>query len=410
MRRMRSTSLLGQSRLDLGCAASLARLRRADQQWLRLDPAAGRSALADLDIAVPPREPAADDLVVLPGGAIALFGTAPGALVCDPQEAVATTQPDRWRTALGADALTLLHGPAGLAVHAGPPPPRPPAQCLTIAADLPGAPAGRVLIQWLRHGAVLWPLVQAPPLLVLAATLTGQPLEPGAPPLPAADWQAADADLRYDRVAPALAEHVSDLLAAEVSDALRFALVAHCVDGRASLASRIAEALAVLPAHVLPRPAAWPGAPTAGWGSAAARLLTSRSPLVLLGLERADPPRRTVTALRAAAQRQRRAALFLETDDPADREIIPIDSDAALFLARRAAATVRLGLVCAPPEDPIALYALAHHLAEAADVPVLAAAPCWGFRHRIDPDGGEAGNAAWFGLGAGLDELDGLVP
>jgi hypothetical protein len=63
-----------------------------------------------------------------------------------------------------------------------------------------------------------------------------------------------------------------------------------------------------------------------------------------------------------------------------------------------------------PPAGPAELYALAWRVSAAAGQPVLAAAPAWGFCQRVDAAGlDEAGNASWFGMGAGLDELAELV-
>ena len=40
---------------------------------------------------------------------------------------------------------------------------------------------------------------------------------------------------------------------------------------------------------------------------------------------------------------------------------------------------------------------------------VIGVAPCWGYCHRMDAEGTETGNAGWFGMGAGLDEIDLIV-
>jgi hypothetical protein len=45
-------------------------------------------------------------------------------------------------------------------------------------------------------------------------------------------------------------------------------------------------------------------------------------------------------------------------------------------------------------------------MAYEGEATVTVSAPASGFCHRIDRLGQEAGNAAWFGMGAGLDEMD----
>ena len=56
------------------------------------------------------------------------------------------------------------------------------------------------------------------------------------------------------------------------------------------------------------------------------------------------------------------------------------------------------------------LYALAADLAREIGGDVIAASPCWGFCHRVGRHANEAGNASWFGMGPGLDELEDLTP
>jgi hypothetical protein len=88
---------------------------------------------------------------------------------------------------------------------------------------------------------------------------------------------------------------------------------------------------------------------------------------------------------------------------------VALHSDAALFLARTAGPLGRLGVVIPMPASPLELYALAHEVALVSRARIIAVAPAWGFCHRIEPDGEESGNAGWFGMGIGLDEVDGLV-
>jgi hypothetical protein len=69
----------------------------------------------------------------------------------------------------------------------------------------------------------------------------------------------------------------------------------------------------------------------------------------------------------------------------------------------------RVGVIIPHPHSPLELYTMATKLARQLGATVIASAPCWGFCHRVAPDGIEAGNAAWFGMGIGLDEIDALV-
>jgi hypothetical protein len=55
------------------------------------------------------------------------------------------------------------------------------------------------------------------------------------------------------------------------------------------------------------------------------------------------------------------------------------------------------------------LYALTHEIALVSRARIIAVAPAWGFCHRIGSDGEESGNAGWFGMGVGLDEVDDLL-
>lgn len=102
------------------------------------------------------------------------------------------------------------------------------------------------------------------------------------------------------------------------------------------------------------------------------------------------------------------AVIFHETGTSQRGVSAALESDAALFVARWATENGRIGVLLDPRVSPLGLYSLAASLAHATDGAVVVAAPCWGFCHRIGRDH-EAGNAAWFGMGAGLDELDLLL-
>jgi hypothetical protein len=68
----------------------------------------------------------------------------------------------------------------------------------------------------------------------------------------------------------------------------------------------------------------------------------------------------------------------------------------------------RLGVAIPTPVSPLDLYALTHEVALVSQARIIAVAPGWGFCHRIGPDGEESGNAGWFGMGVGLDEVNDL--
>jgi hypothetical protein len=88
---------------------------------------------------------------------------------------------------------------------------------------------------------------------------------------------------------------------------------------------------------------------------------------------------------------------------------VALHSDAALFLARKAGALGRLGVAIPTPLSPLDFYALTHEVALVSRARIIAVAPAWGFCHRVGPDGEETGNAGWFGMGVGLDEVDDLL-
>jgi hypothetical protein len=115
-----------------------------------------------------------------------------------------------------------------------------------------------------------------------------------------------------------------------------------------------------------------------------------------------------VAALRAAVSDDT-AVIFHESRDGQQGVTAALDSDAALFVARWAGEGGRVGVLFEPRLAPVGLYTLAAELAREVGGTVVAAAPCWGFCHRVTAHGREAGNASWFGMGVGLDELDLLV-
>jgi hypothetical protein len=307
---------------------------------------------------------------------------------------------------------TLINTEDGVTLRSWLPELLPP-QCASIVADacnLPGPAAfsGPVVIQWFATGATLWPLLPAPPTLALAASIAAAPLSEDASPAAAEFWDAGDAESRQNLLSASLVDYVCELLPAELSDDLRFALVDLCAIGSDSLASRLAEMLAAVPACFRADPKLCPGEPVSSWSTGVALLRRARRPLAMLGIERCTDPRRAVAALREAVADES-AVIFHETNEGPRGVSALLSSDAALFVARWAGRSGRLGVLLETQQTPSSLYALASGLARSAGATVVAAAPCWGFCHRVAPNGRESGNAGWFGMGVGLDELDLLV-
>ncbi len=402
--------------MDLGDASAIALLRRLDVTL-----ANPHARLPTLSVSRLPLAATADlSLVLLPGGALAVRGP-DETLVCDPQSCVVFSHDQ-----LAPLRAQLTAAAAQTSALAVPHPPRGPGT-ITLLADARHLVAlqpdcvgwtGPALLRCYADGAVAWSLTPAPDCLVLAASVLGVPLagldpasvpegrlvatSAGAPPDEA--WQAATAELRFRIVSLGLAEHVDALLAAELSDSLRHAVIDACCDGEASLAARLTEALGVLPACLppacLPDPVGPDGmALPPPWSAALASC--DRPGLALLGVSPAAPPSRTIPALRSLPELSD-ARLFRPGG-----AAVPLLSDAALFLARRRDDDPTLGLWLPLPTHPLALYRLADRIARRLATPVLAVAPGWGFCHQADPTGlQDTGNAAWFGLGIDLDELD----
>ncbi len=398
--------------LDLGDPASLALLRRIDLAWPQMPPEQRAHWLQCLRVTLPIRPVPTGDIALLPGGIltarhpdVVLVGDPLGTVTLRHAEAEQVRRVLTGRPGM----VNLMHAADGVLLQPWLPE-LPPPQSVTIvpeAGNLPGlaACAGPAIIQWFTTGATVWPLVPAPPSLALAASVAAVPVGQDTEPVPPEFWVACDNDTRLHLLATGLIDYLAGLLPVELRDDLRLALTDLCISGRDSLASRLADALAAVPACFMGDPETCPGEPPASWHVGTELLHRERRPLALLGLEGCPVPRRAIAALREAIE-DRSALVFHETRDQQNGVTALLGSDAALFIARRAGDGGRIGVLIESPPSPLELYALAADIAKEAGGSVLAAAPCWGFRHCIAADGREVGNAAWFGMGAGLDELD----
>ncbi|MBO1076121.1 hypothetical protein [Roseomonas marmotae] len=396
---------------DLTGAAGLALLRRFDAQWHRLPPEERPEALDGLRMALPLAE-RAEGLLVLPGGALA-WREGQRVLLCDPASAIglspapaglrATAQADGWTIAHAGDGLRLLDGRV-LSPQAATLLPRAGA----LAPLLPALAEwrGPAMIHWQAGGAAIWEMVPAPPALALAVSLVGEVLQPGEG-LPAAFWAMQGGDEVYQHLASGLAAHLDELLASEVSDALRFALVARWTDGGESVSSRLADGLAMLPSSFGPDAMSPPGlAPLAGWPQAA-RL---RAGQMLFGLSAAEAGGRWSAALRRACLSALRENVSAEASlltGPALTEPVLLHSLAADRLVRATAQTMAALAPLDAAETPQRLLHRAATLSLALGVPLLLAVPGWGLCHWLDPDGGPgAGNAPAYGMGAFLEAFE----
>jgi len=401
--------------LELGTPEALIRLRLIAAFWPAWPQDTRRLWLNSQDISLAPRALAESDIAILPGGAVASRG--PGEiLVCDPTEAVALSWPEA--RALYAtlrrrvDARHLLHVDAGI-VQVDRLPRVPTAQAATIVQEairLPGRLTlpGPVLVRWCHRGAVAWPMAEAPALLALAASITSAAVSRGSMPVAAGDWHAPDAEARSLLLCSGIARQITRLLGDEIPDGLRLPITETCVNGDDSLARRMSAALAMLPACFDGDAAAWFGGPVNGWNRAAAYMYTASPSRVLLGAGDLPDPVAALHGLRAILE-QSDALVLAEDGDVPHCGPVSLWDDTVLFLGRRLQPGDRFGVIIPAPATPVDFYALASRLAEHLGTIITAHAPCWGFCHRIGPDGTEAGNAAWFGMGAGLDEVDVLI-
>jgi len=401
--------------LDLCGAAAITRLRLIAAFWPAWPTETRQLWLQRQEIALPPRALSDQDVAILPGGAVTVRGP-DGILVCDPAEAVTLSaiEARELRAALRrrTDAIHLLHGDSGIVRNLRLPVRLPP-QAVTIVQDasrLPGhlASAGPVLIQWCRKGAVAWPMVEAPLPFALAGSVAAMPVAARGQALATGHWDGPDVEARCRLLGPGIAEHASDILTDEIPDDLKDALIDSCIAGRDGLIRRIAAGLAMLPVCFQAEASMPPGGRPLAWRNAIAHIEQTAPPQALLGFENVADPVTALRALRTLLDFPN-ALVVTEVSGVNDAEPVPLRHDAALFLGRRTLSPARIGVIVPVPAMPVDLYALASSLAGRIGTAVTAVAPCWGFCHRIDADGAEVGNAGWFGMGAGIDEMDVLI-
>lgn len=399
--------------IDLAEACRNGSLAVLNRHWPHLSAAQRVDCLQDKRFVFAPPAPDVSGIFLLPGGVLALCAPE-GILVADPLSAVAFSAAEAKAMEDSVrrrkDAVTIVHAPAGVVCQSG-----LPAQVARQSATLlPGMNRyakcagilGPGLIQWGAGGAVVWALREAPPLVALALRANALQVLPDEPPLPVELWAGGGSAACAERVAPGLAELVNDLLCGEVCDDLRHALLLRCVTGSGSVAACIGAVLSAVPSCFQADSSRPLGTLPGEWPNGCALLAASCPGHVLFGIEAMADPVHTIGVLRDVFPGAD-AALFLEAGVASRCATVDVAAEAALFVARRAGTGGRIGLIVqcehAAPAD---LYGLADRMAYEGEATVTVSAPASGFCHRIDRLGQEAGNAAWFGMGAGLDEMD----
>ena len=401
--------------IDLADQRCLDLLTQLSRHWPELSPVVRSLCLRDKHFTISAPAPQTSDVVLLPGGIVALRRPE-GVLVPDPISAVvfSAAEAERLRAAVSkrSDAVSLVHEPLGVTSRSRLPR-QPVAQCVTVLAEGNRLPrcaqiSGPVLVNWCDGGAVAWAMRAAPPLAALAVHASAIPLLTGTTPVAAEMWAAHGVTACRELIAPGIAECANDLLLDEICEELRCDILARCIDGSSSLAGMIADLLTTLPSCFHADPEQARGCISSEWQNGETLLQEAGPDHALFGLEAIADASRLIELL-CLTFPPSQATLCLETGKPSRGVTVPIDSEAAKFLARRAVRTGRLALIV--PTDGLAptdLYGLANSLT-LSGVTVTMFAPAWGFRHRIAPGGQEAGNAAWFGMGPGLDELEVLA-
>lgn len=401
--------------IDLGDPTSVASLRSIDAIWPTLWDETRRSCLSRLRITLPPPQMPDVGVGLLPGGSVIVLDPC-GVLCCDPAGAAALSASEARHVHRSLithpHTPTLLHQGDGIILRSRMPD-KLPCQAVTIVANgrrLPGRAAcgGRALVQWCAGGATVWPLVPAPQCIALAAAVAGVSVTADHAPLTPVAWNAPNADARFQMLVPGIREYVTNLLSTELCDDLWHAIVAMCTDPDDSLASQLADAMALLPACFYPDASHRPGEPSHGWDLGTTLLRQAEGPRVMLGIEGTCDVQRAVEALRDVIE-DPHAAMFAVSQSGASSSLVSLANDVVLSGVIRDGKRGRIGALIAPPHGPLEVYAMISRIAELVGVPVIASAPCWGYCHRVAPNGVEAGNAAWFGAGIGLDEIDALV-
>ena len=404
----------GTEQIVLGRPRDMAILRDLDAVWPDLTAASRAAWFHDRTIVLPLMLPTRSDIALLPGGAVVLR-TPEGVLVPDPLSAVTFSGSAMHRLQAAVrhrtDAATLVHGADGISLFVEMPA-ELPAQSVTVLADghrIFGRTkiAGPALIQWCAHGAVVWQFAAAPLTIALAATIAAGSVGRNGGAMRGQLRHVAQESMRADLITCAVISFIDKLLAGDISEDLRDALIARCSEGTGNVVSCMNDAIAVLPGCFLADPVAQPGLPDSGWETGIGVLRCLPPGFVLLGLEGIFASGRTLDALRQLLP-EPGVAVFLEKGDATNTTTAPLDSEAARFLVRRAGRHGRLGVVISCPTAPVDLYKLGRDMLGAVRA-VTMAAPCWGFCHRVASDGLDAGNATWFGMGPGLDELDLLI-
>lgn len=394
---------------DLTTPAGLALLRRFDAEFHRLPAAVRADAAAGLQLVLPLAD-RAEGLLVLPGGVLS-WRQQDAILLPDPGSVLGIVEAAAlWQAVTATGGVTIRHEADGLRI-ATDAARRPQAATLLPSAAVlaPLLPAlaewrGPVLIHWHGQGAAIWEMVPAPPPLALAVSLAGEALAPGVT-LPRFLWAMGDGDERYQLLSSGLAAHLDEILASEISDALRFAVVAHWTDGEDSMASRLADGLALLPSAFgaeASRPAGLEA--LAGWPRAAAKLGPAQAMIGIAAAEAAEAwdPRLRQTFLAALRETQRAGTLLLPEASRGEPALL--DSLAADRLVRGTAPAYAALTSVAEEHGPPALLRRMAALALRLGVPVLLAVPDWGLCHWLDPAGGPGnGNGRGYGLGAALE-------
>lgn len=398
--------------IDLTSEDGQKTLSEIDAVWPALSAEARSACLEEVRFTIPLAAPDATEILILPGGVLVMCAPE-GYFVADPLSSV-TFGPDeagKLKKAISRSksAMTLTHQDTGIVAMAGVPV-QLATQSTTLLADAARLPkcaglSGPALIQWGIAGVTLWLMGAAPSAIGLAARAAGRRLEDECTAVPEEHWAAEGSAGRRDLLAPGVTEMLGDLFGGEISDEFRYAVISRCLS-QGGLAGQIAEVLGAIPASFQSDHTRLLGALPGSWPAAMAALHEAGPGYAILGLEQIPEPHRLLESGRKLLV-DVNARMVFESGSEGLCPPVPVDGDAAMFLARRAGPQGRLGIVInSEGLGPSDLYAIANGLAGGSGAIVSVSAPAWGFCHRVTPYQVEAGNAAWFGMGAGLDELE----